>query len=440
MIRRSVFEATRSAKTSEVDQAEPVKVVIEPTKVAAEKAGKKEEYSKPPFMVGQEVVVIEETEFKEEDLVGEDGNKLSKEHLEKIKAIQKELNTLIKERKLRGKVFKEEGDYTFVDLGQEYSFTNSVYPLDAVFPEKKTFHPFKTKQLGGINNGEKRDKKESAVVSFFSKYCKSSISDLCESVVDKKRIILDYERRIKNLINELNDHRRAIIVDNAVIKLKIDEVKRIADGQTNDFDLYYAGMLKNPDIKSVEVYGTGDNAALLVTTEELEYSDEKKHKTDKHPFAKEINKLKFNIGGYKFLLFPSGQISASNYTKFLGTGYHHPCVNSSRNVCTGGQFGDAIKRAIQSGDFASAAHMMIDFLKRPETNNPYHDPANFLLMQNRKQKSSKESNWFSSGFCGQEEWNKKEYQKRLDELNEEMFGDKKEEKVKKVKVAEDLPF
>lgn len=435
MIKKEDVASYREAKAKEI---EPVEKKKEPTKdTEVDLTGPKGKFLPGPFVPGQRVVALKHVAFTKEDFVDDKGKELSEEKINKVKEIEKTIKDLIAKRELHGVVFRVEGDYVCVNLGKEFPFSHPIYPVDLIFPEKKTFLYFKQDSLGGIKSGDGGS--DSAVAQFIAANSGQSLDAVCESVSPLKSDIETRERIIKDYNRMINSERERIISLRKQLEVKVESIREQLDGgEISGEPDQVTSIMRNPHVKDVSVINLNGEDVLCVTTHDLEYTDKKNHPVGRHPLAKSIKGLKFNIGGYKFILSPSGSVRATNYTKFIGSNQKHPCVNGSFGVCTGTAFGNALSMAIKKGDYASAVHFMIDFLMAPETNSPYIDAANFLLAQDLNIKAKSELDWFNPSFYRNAKFDTKKYKEELIRLNKEMFDVDTENNC--VEARPDLPF
>ena len=362
-----------------------IKTDVEPTKVA--------KYHKAPFYDGETVIVLKP--LKWQDYV--EDNPKEKEWIEKI-------NILIKNKELVGKVFKTESDYITIDFKKQYFFTVSVYPIDLIYPDKKTFFIFPSDNLGGLTTANLLPSDEIAFMNFMNNQSRSTLEQDCKLVSSFKNNVETYERSIKDYLRNINEYKKSIIKDSLQyndtlqkIKDKLEEENPIA----NDYLAYYRSIFKNKNVASIDVVQRNNESCLLIETNDLEYCDSKKHDYYGHI----VQGLKFNIGKYIILIEPNGGIHASNMTKFIGShGSNHVCVSSSSEFCTGAAFGEAIKQVIKKKDYANAIHMIIDFLKDPNSGNPYSDSVLWYFAQDKVYKPKNKMDYLFKSAKDNEKW------------------------------------
>ncbi len=310
-----------------------------------------------------------------------------------IKSVE-DINEEIKKKVLIGKVILIEGDYLTVDLNKEYPFTLS---LNDVVTYKNTFLLIPKENVSLIKQSE--DEKEHGVLyEFFSKGKLDTIQEESGNIINLKSNINNNERQIKDYVENINRYKQSIVRDMLLVKRKSEELEKAIEGtETDNSEVYYKNIFKNPDVKSLDLLTYSGQTCLLLTTNELEYTSNKRD-------------LKFMIGGYKVLFLPNGSIMVSNYTKHYASGqYHHPCVESSFGVCMGGAFKSALSNTIQARDYASAIHMTIDFLKAPNYGGPYIEDVNLISMQPINKEPSSELDWFSRSFFEKQSWSDSTY-------------------------------
>lgn len=310
-----------------------------------------------------------------------------------IESVEK-INEEIKKKTLIGKVILIEGDYLTVDLNKEYDFTLS---LNDVVDYKNTFTLVPKENVSLIAQNED-EVKHGVLYEFFSRGRLDTIQEESRNIINLKSQVNNSERQIKDYVESINRQKQAVIRDNLLIKRKKEELEKAIEGtETDNSELYFKNIFKNPDVKSLDLLMYNGQTCLLLTTNELEYTSNKRD-------------LKFMIGGYKVLFLPGGQIMASNYTKHYYKGqYHHPCVESGFGVCMGGAFKSALRNAITAKDYASAVHMTIDFLKAPSYGSPYTEDVNLISMQPIDKQPAIETDWFSRTFFEKQSWDDKKY-------------------------------
>lgn len=375
-------------------------------------------YSKGPFYRGQEVVVIKTVDVKLYLPTDEPLTPKEKEDYDKKLKKLTDLNNEIKKGDLTGFVYRQDGGVVMVDLKREYSFTSSVPPINLIFPDRKTFFYFEEKNLGGILNDEEDVNKD---LADFAKLVKSNVY---EEVEKSCEAINNSIQRISTIDRDISSYKQSI--DNYVfekIKVCSDVEERKAsmleklnkqEKESDNVENYYNSIFKNKNVKKIECIEHRGELALLVETNDLEYTDKITHNIVDVSF----NGLKMNIGSYVILFTKNGTIHAANKTKFVGQGTHHPCVDASSNVCAGSAFGDAIRRAITSKDYASAIHMTIDFLKEPNYGGPHLDAGHFYFAQERKSNFKTNYEYLFKGCSYGEEWDKDLFIKSVKEYKE----------------------
>lgn len=387
-----------TAEEVKVVKAKPVKELPMPSDIEIDKTGE--------ITVGRMVIVDKVLTVPTKDTLINSINCKEEDVDFLIKSVE-DVNDEIKKKTLIGKVILIEGDYLNIDLNKEYCFTLS---LSDVVNYKNTFLLIPKENVSLIKETE--DEKEHGVLyEFFSKGRLDTIQEESKNIINLKSNLNNIERQIKDYVDQINSYKERVIMDSRLIKRKTEDLEKAIEGTESDnSELYYKNIFKNPDVKSLELLNYNSQTCLLLTTNELEYTSNKRD-------------LKFIIGGYKVLFLPNGEIKASNYTKHYSCGdYHHPCVNSEFTVCMGGAFKSALHKAILAKDYASAVHMVIDFLKAPNYGGPYTEDVNLISMQPINKQPKTESDWFSRDFFQSQSWDNGKYRteqtKALDDIGD----------------------
>lgn len=407
MIKKSEL-AKRSAKKIEM----PIEVANETVD-----EGDYDQYESSTFFVGQTVTVIKPLDIKEEELISESGEELTIELKNKIRKTQLEINRSIAKRELTGSIFRIEGDYLLIDFNKKYPFTTDAYPMSEVFPDKKTFFSFH-KEICGYKKQDNGD-----VLAFVAQTSTETTQQKCEKLISSKRTIVDFERRIAEYIESINDYKKRLIEQKMILDTKMLEIQEEKTEDFSELEDYVRNIYKNKDVESIKVATIGGRQGLLVTTKELHYTDTVRHDYDRTSFGFAMDGVDIpNIGAYKFILYKDGSLMATNFTKRIGGSEKHPCINGSFNVCVGAHFGSAVKTALQKGDFASAIHMTIDFIKDPNSSAPYRDATEWLLAQPLvlNKPVEKDEDWFNGNTYMDLPFDRDLYRNEIARIGEEL--------------------
>lgn len=390
-----------------------------PTKVADHKVS---DYVGAPFYIGQEVTIIKPLDI--DDLIKDIPNAESKKA---VQAVFKDYNQLVKDLKLKGVVIDivegdgEKSGIVTLNLGEKYPFTGSIEPFNLVFPEKTTFFMVDDSCCGYIKDAKKQTKEIAEFSTFISLAKTSSFESKCKETQNLKNNLVSIQRSVddykRSLLVTMRDKQEKEILYNSTfanLREELDSPKDVSE----DIGDYYNSIFKNKNVKEVSIVDYQGQKCLLLTTNELEYEDHITHPRGKTPIDIATNHPHFNIGGYHVIFFRDGGARAVNYTRFHGSGNSHPCVDSSGHVCMGSAFQKALKTAVLASDYASAIHMMIDFLKDPNSNSPYQDAVDFYLTQERKNKGKAMDLLFHLSSYG-ETWDESLYKKTILEVRKD---------------------
>jgi hypothetical protein len=352
------------------------------------------------FFIGQEVSINKERTRKEiEDVIKD----LDPAKAKRIVELYREMNDLIKAGKLHGKAMVLHDGYLTIDLGHEYSFTSSIEPFNYVF-KGKTFITISSDCVEPI--GEEKE------VSDFSRFInkENSLEKKCLSVKSYIESINSYNKDIKKRKEQIVDMEKSMLEISNVLKLK---KKEILEGEEDTSDDVYKGILRNPNIKRVFIDKYDGEDCIAVETNDLEYDGDREYLFEDMRFKD----IKFNLGRFIIIITGGGQLRASNITKFLGDSTSNSiCISNSSNFCTGSAFGDAVYKAMRDKKYASAIHMTIDFIKNPNSSNPFSHPYMWYFAQDKKKKQDNIINYIGHSPAEGETWDKKLYIKKLNEF------------------------
>jgi len=401
MIKKKDVVATKVAKASETNEEKEVL------------------FEKRKFFVGETVYVLK-------PMSSCDG--LSASEKKAFKSASSVYDEMVNKKELFGNIIdideSSEGRYLTINVHKEYPFTCSIEPFSEILPEINSLIVVSESDCGILKSKKKSEATEDDKKRFANFILKDSLSRInvkTYSLLEEKSSIIDLEKSVLDYKENIFKQNKKIYSKKMYYNSEIEKIRNFANGKMfsmSDYDVYYDNIFKNKDVGSVSVVNYSGKDVLLVKTKELDYEDNNRHPAGHTPFGVEIENPKFNIGGFYFILHPSFLLQVANYSKFIPAGYHHPCVNDNCSVCMGDAFRDALSKALDGGDYASAIHYTIDFLKNPNSNNPYRDSTNFIFAQNKKNVETDLSILFSKESSYKEHWDKELFKKELLEYSE----------------------
>lgn len=358
--------------------------------------------------IGSKVIVNKSKRvyFKKDELLDNNGNPLSDEKVARIKAAVKAKQSAIKAGGVIGTVVGIIGNSLTIFLDKE----EPEFAVPLLFSEERRFIQANIEDVGVIKTDG--DVIADAFNAFMIDGRTISIDKLSDDYYSSISRVDDIRKDVKELLdrisNKKSEEERTLL---SIEQLKEDFSKLISSEQNfHEYDNYYRSILKNPSIESIEIVEYHNNKAILVTTKVLTYSNPRKHFKDGSPYS-------FPIGGYKILISKNGDIRAANYTHHYSRGsVHHPCVNNSFDICMGGDVKQAVRRAIEANDYASAIHFLIDFLKEPNYGNPYTQDTACCCLQPITNNITNWEDYFRTSTYSNLTWDSDKYRKEKTEL------------------------
>ena len=152
-------------------------------------------------------------------------------------------------------------------------------------------------------------------------------------------------------------------------------------------------MFKNSRIKEIEVLSNNGETDILVTTNDLTYTNPSSNMED------------FVLGAYKILLPLDIErvMQAINYKRHVNKfTYHHPCIKRSE-LCLGDAMINVLAKTRREGDIVNTIHLLINFLEKPDYGTPYCSETDFYCAQPVTIKPSDKYDWFKESY-----WNDKQ--------------------------------
>lgn len=359
-------------------------------------------------VIGNKVIVLTSSRvyFKKESLVDQQGNPLPDEKIAMIKGLVKEKQASIKKGECIGTVVDIQGEIATIYLTEEKNFAVRMY-----LQKDKRFIIAKISELGVLYTGE-----DIQVDNFTQFMTDANMKSLNEYESEYSRILSSIDnakQTIDRLIRDIESYKKSEFKDRSKLEIIENDVKDFLtkDIDTDEYNSYYKGILKNSNIESLEVVDDGSEKKLLVTTKPLKYVNSRK--------TVEGKPLELTFGAYKILVDKRGGVKVANFTHHYNKGArHHCCVNAEFGVCMGGNVSNAIRKSAEGKDYASIIHLMIDFLKEPDYGQPYIQDVDLVGMQEITAKAESWKDYFSSSFYQKNNWDSEKYKEEQNKFRE----------------------